>query len=70
MKQTEGHQKTRNSIVPLFEPESLAVVGSFKEERPGGYRVIKTCLLSDFKARSILLIPSTTQFLIGRFTPA
>jgi acyl-CoA synthetase (NDP forming) len=51
MKQTEGHQKTRDSLVPLFEPESVAVVGSFREGRPGGYRVIKNLLVFGFQGQ-------------------
>jgi acyl-CoA synthetase (NDP forming) len=51
MKQTQQYLKAQNSIVPLFEPESLAVVGSFKEGRPGAYRVIKNLLAFGFPGK-------------------
>ncbi|MBM4462499.1 MAG: hypothetical protein FJ012_04050 [Chloroflexi bacterium] len=51
MKQTTRHSKHGDAIATLFDPRSIAVVGSLREGRFGGYVTVKNLLSFGFQGK-------------------
>ena len=51
MKRTERHSQDTDDIATLFDPQSIAVVGSLREGRFGGYVTVKNLLSFGFQGK-------------------
>jgi acyl-CoA synthetase (NDP forming) len=51
VKQTEQYSHNRDAIATLFDPRSIAVVGSLREGRFGGYVTVKNLLSFGFQGK-------------------
>ncbi len=54
-----------NALAPFFEPEGLAVIGSFKEGVFGGYVVVKSLLEAGYKGNIYPVNPGNYKEVLG-----
>jgi acetate---CoA ligase (ADP-forming) len=58
-------QSQNINLIPFFEPEGLAVIGSFKEGVFGGYVVVKSLLESGYKGNIYPVNPGSYKEVLG-----
>ncbi|MBT3368106.1 MAG: CoA-binding protein, partial [Nitrospina sp.] len=55
----------KNDLTPFFEPEGVAVIGSFKEGVFGGYVVVKSLLEAGYKGNIYPVNPGSYKEVLG-----
>ena len=58
-------QPQKHDLTPFFEPEGLAVIGSFKEGVFGGYVVVKSLLEAGYKGNIYPVNPGSYKEVLG-----
>jgi len=58
-------QPKKNDLTPFFEPEGVAVIGSFKEGVFGGYVVVKSLLEAGYKGNIYPVNPGNYKEVLG-----
>ena len=59
------NKSPKNDFTSFFEPESVAVIGSFKEGVFGGYVVVKSLLEAGFEGNTYPVNPGSYKEVLG-----
>ena len=63
--QVSQEQTQKHDLTPFFEPEGVAVIGSFREGVFGGYVVVKSLLKSGYKGNIYPVNPGAYKEVLG-----